>query len=97
MKKHVAPFIAGVLLLLPVLYVGSYLALVVPEGIECGVSTPAGLDYGWKHYRWGDARAERVFWPLEQIDRRVRPGAWEPDDDLPFFTTSHHLRKKARP
>ena len=34
MKKSVAPLIVAiVLLLLPVLYVGSYLALVVPGGI----------------------------------------------------------------
>jgi hypothetical protein len=32
MRKHAAPIIAIVLLLLPVLYVSSYLALVVPGG-----------------------------------------------------------------
>jgi hypothetical protein len=49
------------------------------------------------HYRVGHRNAARVFWPLEQIDERLRPEAWEPDDELPFFTTSNHLRKKARP
>jgi len=32
MKRHAAPVIAAVLLLLPALYVGSYFALVVPGG-----------------------------------------------------------------
>lgn len=34
MKKHQAPIIAAILLLLPVVYVGAYLALVEPEGVD---------------------------------------------------------------
>jgi uncharacterized membrane protein YjgN (DUF898 family) len=33
MKKHAATIFAAVLLLLPVLYVGSYLALAKPSGV----------------------------------------------------------------
>jgi hypothetical protein len=65
-----APLIvAVVLLLLPVLYVGSYLALVVPCGIP--INDPFGPR---THWRFGAAYAESLFWPLEQIDRKVRPG-----------------------
>jgi len=73
MKKHrvVAPIVAAILLLLPVLYVGSYLALVEP-----------GPRNGWgnaryRTYRVSDEFCVRFFWPVEQIDKRVRPRAWE--------------------
>jgi hypothetical protein len=70
-----APLIVAiVLLLLPLLYVGSYLAMVVPSG-DGGIRIP-GLA-GDEYYRFGGERAAWYFWPLEQIDRKVRPGAWE--------------------
>jgi hypothetical protein len=73
MKKNLAPFIAVVLLLLPVLYVGSYLAMVSPKPLLNGP-----YDYaGFCHYRVGNNWAKRLFWPLEQIDRKVRPEAWD--------------------
>lgn len=59
-----APLIlAAALPLLLLLYVGSYLALVRPR--------PDGDDYhpNTNTLRW-------VFWPLEQIDRKVRPNEW---------------------
>ncbi len=57
--------VAVVLMLLPVLlYVGSYLALVVPYG-----------DFAF--YRFGGRTSARLFWPLEQIDRKVRVEAWK--------------------
>lgn len=68
---------AVVLLLVPVLYVGSYLALVRPPAnwfvASPGVSTmmPA------HNYRYGGERSAWFFWPLEQIDRKLRPKAWE--------------------
>ncbi len=59
-RSFVPVAVAIVLLLLPVAYVGSYLALV-----EHGSALP---------YR---SEAERTFfWPLEQIDRKLRPDAW---------------------
>lgn len=71
--------VALVLLLLPVLYVGSCLALVVPEGGTLQGKTPDGqivtVNLGTR-YRLKPSWAERVFWPLEQIDRKVRPEAW---------------------
>lgn len=71
MQRLAAPILAAILLLLPLLYVGSYFALVKP-----------GEHLGWGSalyapYRCGGDVAVRLFWPLEQIDRRVRPGAWE--------------------
>jgi hypothetical protein len=83
-----APLItATVLLLLPVLYVGSYLTLVVPAsqpvliGVYQDQKTSEVIAEEWmdSHYRWGHRIAGLIFWPLEQIDRRVRPGAWEPE------------------
>jgi hypothetical protein len=67
-----APLIVAiVLLLVPVLYVGSYLVLVVPSSPPvtrmCIIHTP---------YRFGYGYASLFFWPLEQIDRKARPDAW---------------------
>ncbi|WP_254513203.1 hypothetical protein [Anatilimnocola floriformis] len=68
-RESRAPLIfAIVLLLLPVLYVVSYLALVRPTAFYSSV--------GGHPYRMGGEYAERVFWPLEQADRRVRPNSW---------------------
>lgn len=73
MKKHTAPIIAAVLLLLPMLYVGSYLALRQVVGYE-QYGRVGWVDVRYKFCgHWGNS----FFWPLEQIDRKVRPGAWE--------------------
>jgi len=77
MKRHAAPILAVVLLLLPVLYVGSYLALVTPEGAITHTFQGNSVRIGWHHYRVSGTWIGNVFWPLEQIDRKVRPGAWE--------------------
>jgi len=73
-RSSAAPLIVAiVLLLLPVLYVGSYLALVDPRGFYI---PPSGLAVEFTHYRFGGDLADVFFWPLEQIDRRLRPVAW---------------------
>jgi hypothetical protein len=77
MKKHAAPIAAATLLILPMLYVGSYLALVVPGGYCNGGRLNISTTIRPPKYRAGDQLAKTVFWPLEQIDRKVRPGAWE--------------------
>jgi hypothetical protein len=101
MKKHAAPIIAAFLLLLPVLYVGSYLLLVVPKGRVTGMRQATALEHqealcnpgqnlfvlDKHHYRYGRRWSACFFWPLEQIDRKVRLEAWEPrpnpfDDDF---------------
>lgn len=73
--------IAIVLLLLPVLYVGSYLALVVPAGFFTARSGTARTEY----YRVENDSCAQVFWPLEQLDRKLRPGGWGEDFDRVGF------------
>jgi len=67
--------LAIALLLLPILYVGSYCALVTPR-LDEWASTNTGLEKIIP-YRAGGKVSAVVFWPLEQIDRRLRPIAWE--------------------
>jgi hypothetical protein len=81
--RSFAPFIAALLLLLPVLYVGSYLALVVPAGIpRQGVGVVNGVTVSSishdNHYRAASDQKEWFFWPLEQFDRKLRPDKWDP-------------------
>jgi hypothetical protein len=78
MKRHAAPIIAAILLLLPVLYVGSYFALVVPEPAFYVSSLANGeKSRRFTGYQIYSAGCECFYWPLEQIDRTVRPGAWD--------------------
>ncbi|WP_425617246.1 hypothetical protein NA78x_000919 [Anatilimnocola sp. NA78] len=65
--------IAIVLLLLPVLYVGTYLAMVKPRS-----GGDILLNMIKSDYRSGGDWESTVFWPLEQIDRRLRPETWRP-------------------
>ncbi len=84
--NRVPLILAIVLLLLPVLYVGSYSALVVPErevrvemdhiGPKPQTLSPVYITFEYP-YRFGNEWSAIFFWPLEQIDRKVRPGAWE--------------------
>jgi hypothetical protein len=74
MATRPAPIIAAVLLLLPVLYVGSYLALVTPAGTTVHPNDPKL--YQVTYYRVGGSWASVGFWPLEQLDRRMRPRSW---------------------
>lgn len=91
-RESRAPLIVAiVLLLLPVLYVGSYLALVRPYCVVTGYEqTGRYMNVDAIHYRWGGERAAAVFWPLEQIDRKMRPGAWEPV--IPFIHAESPMR-----
>lgn len=71
-----APLITAiVLLLLPVLYVGSCFALVVPAGL---IAQPnSSIPYVHPtNYRVSGRCPRTVFWPLEQVDRKVRPQQW---------------------
>ena len=74
--RSFAPIIAAVLLLLPMLYVGSYLALVTPGGTPFVIAPKGQPVTAWANYRAYPDVSAVVFWPLEQIDRRVRPDAW---------------------
>ena len=80
-RNRFSSTLAVILFLLPQLYVASYFALVEPQrpvaklrsgGEVIWWSTPA------PSYRRGGEQAERFFWPLEMLDRRVRPRMWRP-------------------
>ena len=72
-----APLVAVFLfLLLPTLYLGSYLLLVEPQGIYYSVFSGGAKTLYCDHYRWQNDSCERIFWPLERIDRKIRPAAW---------------------
>jgi hypothetical protein len=75
MKRSPVLPIAIILLLLPILYVSSYLALVVRQPMVA-VSLTYPTQYSADFYRWGGDTAETFFYPLEQIDRRLQPHAW---------------------
>src|SRR5689334_22321575 len=81
-KISAAPVIAAILLLLPILYVVSYLVLVVPAGTSQsrGVAVLNGQILqqfaNSEHYRWQAEKAAVLYWPLEQMDRKLRPSAW---------------------
>jgi hypothetical protein len=57
----------AVILLLPALYVGSYLALLDPYGVTQAL--PA-------HYRFGGDCARWTFYPINLLDRQLRPSYW---------------------
>jgi hypothetical protein len=86
-RESRAPLIVAsiALVVMLLLYVGSYLVLVTPKGYWLSAPRPDGLHGFPVHYWWIDPRAGVVFWPLEQIDRRVRPDAWPPTDPLRPF------------
>ncbi len=67
--------VAVVLVFVALLYVGSYLALVRPLAMLIPVRGAPG-SYDMRHYALGGAIAETIYWPLEQIDRRIRPAMW---------------------
>jgi len=68
-----APIVAIVLLLLPVLYMGSYLALVEPPSHFRGGSHRMRMYGKQYHYRCFNATSQQVFWPLQRIDEQLRP------------------------
>ncbi|WP_254514048.1 hypothetical protein [Anatilimnocola floriformis] len=86
MNKSLAPLIiAIVVLLLPVLYAGSYFAMVIPFRLDEATmkGSRAGKAYSYGYcYRFGDEYAAMLFWPLEQIDQRTRPAQWWHDAQL---------------
>jgi hypothetical protein len=76
--KSAGPLLIAVALLLCVpVYFVSYVALVVPNGVEVSLPAPAPPVWKINHYRLAPDQAAVVYWPLEQMDRRIRPAAWE--------------------
>ena len=62
----VVPFALGTL------YVCSYLFFVTPEPITVYFPTHIQVE----HYKYGAHRMDWLYWPIEQIDRRLRPKQW---------------------
>jgi hypothetical protein len=76
-------WVAGVALLLLLLYIGSYLTMVRPDGgphnhVAVATDDPyENMYHIVANYRFAEAWCEWFFWPLEKLDRMVRPAAWE--------------------
>jgi hypothetical protein len=68
----------GFLVLLAVLYVGSYCAMVERRPYQLGIDS----------VRYPDAFLEEVFSPIHQIDRVIRPEFWSREIDLRQFDVS---------
>ena len=83
--------VAIVLLLLPVLYVGSYFALVDPADRLINDARFYLKMAPMSDYRSGGNWESRVFWPIERIDRKLRPGTWEPREGTRL------VKKKSQP
>ena len=79
-----APVVAALLLLLPLGYIGSYYCLVDTDRggyIGCGPNMPD------LRYRICPELCGKFFWPVEQVDRKLRPDAWE-DPLIKLITTT---------
>ena len=68
-------------LLLPLLYMGSYLALLRVRFSSFSMSMGrVHPRRSFAEYRYGGARAKLIFQPLEDVDRKLRPSAWQSDN-----------------
>lgn len=81
MKESRAPLLIALALAIPLLYVSSYLALVQRRGIvhDPPMQLPGGLiapSYNLKFYRVDCDFLAKIYWPLEQVDRKLVPGWW---------------------
>ncbi|WP_254513350.1 hypothetical protein [Anatilimnocola floriformis] len=67
--------LAVVLLILLALYVGSYLALVVPPRalIQRRGSRHMHREQAKYHYKHQEPLAKWIFWPVERLDEQLRP------------------------
>jgi hypothetical protein len=74
-RSRLAIVVVAILLALPLVYVGSYLALVQPSGSFRPTGAPG--EYAMDYYRAGGQFSATIFWPLEQVDRKVRKKRWE--------------------
>jgi hypothetical protein len=68
-------------MVLSLVYVLTYYVLVVPQGIVKPMIMNDGRAVGivtGQRYRWANSKAKFVFFPLEKLDRKLRPNAWLP-------------------
>lgn len=90
-ENNRAPLIVAIVLLVvllpPFLYVASYLALVVPAGIESAENQKKNnIEFVIEtHFRTGGEWPYRFFSPLIEIDQKVRPKAWQWNNKIDNF------------
>jgi hypothetical protein len=84
-RTHYSRLVIAVALLLSFMYVITYLALVVPEGIlhprfreqsSININQFSEVSASMHYYRLGGNQPRKLFWPLECLDRKIRPGSW---------------------
>lgn len=77
-RRSCAPAaVVAALVLLPWLYVGSYLLAVAPaHRIYLNPDNSGGVVFVIQNYRIGGSLPAIIYWPLEQIDRRLRREKW---------------------
>lgn len=73
--------VVAAVFMLPVLYFGSYLALMQPGSFALG-----GTFTKYADYRYGGLYAARFFYPAHLLDRRIRPAYWQDDYALDSST-----------
>ncbi|WP_254513208.1 hypothetical protein [Anatilimnocola floriformis] len=77
-RESYAPLVVAIaLMLIPVLYVGSYLALVNPSGYAFATEDNRIRPC---NYRLGGEFSAWAYLPLETIDRYLRPHRWDQSD-----------------
>jgi hypothetical protein len=84
-RTNLLPIASAVLLL--VLYVGSYLVVVRTKrqfiasssgGVVVNFGDGKGIQTGeFEHYIACPALCRSIYWPIEIVDRRLRPEAWQ--------------------
>jgi hypothetical protein len=80
-----APIVAACLLLVPAVYVGSYYCAV--DTNRGGYISLCGPNKPDLRYRVAPEVCGRFYWPIEQVDRKLRPEAWE-DPLIKLITSS---------
>jgi hypothetical protein len=86
--------IAVVLLLLPVLYVGSYYALVVPtQGSFLGSARHPVSAEMFPDYRIVGRYGDSFYKPIHNMDRELRPATWadKVGDEVELFIDAPRL------
>jgi hypothetical protein len=71
-----------VLVVLPALYMGAYLAAVArPIEIATESGSGVGVSEMKADYRFGGPISRWIFWPANQVDRRIRHDLWTPNSN----------------
>lgn len=84
-KQSSSAFLSVVVLIFLIAYVGSYVVLVLPEGRTVWATT-SGMKANivLLHYRTDGQWQSTLFWPLEQLDRTLRPASWANNGGMGF-------------